>query len=260
MDVDSGSVTLLPMSPIGKKRGSLTASLIEGAIAAGLGPPALAPSATPYNLLRYIRWLAGNYVFASQTPGLFRRGAERFEMFGRADLAEFARQKADEEQGHADLAYRDLQGLGLPAADVIALVEPPSAAVFVDRFRGYVESPTPVALFGFSYCLERMAACRDEAFIRRVEAICPPQARAYRFLKVHSGVGADNTHVDEQLAFFESLTGDELTAVARAAFETASMLTRQAVLDEAISDDEVKRRLNAKGISFPSLPGRQPAN
>ena len=29
-----------------------------------------------------------------------------------------------------------------------------------------MESATPIALFGFSYCLERMAVERDDAFIR----------------------------------------------------------------------------------------------
>ena len=155
---------------------------------------------------RYIRWLAGNYVFAGQTPGLFRRGGERFDAAGRPDLAAFARQKADEETGHAELAFRDLEELGLPAAEVIRLVAPPSANAFADRFQSYVESSEPIALFGFSYCLERMAVGRDDAFIRNVEAVCPPGTRACRFLKVHSMVGSDAGHVREQLAAFEALT------------------------------------------------------
>jgi pyrroloquinoline quinone (PQQ) biosynthesis protein C len=202
-------------------------------------------------LLRYIRWLVGNYVFAGQTPGLFRRAAERFEAAGRGDLAEFALQKAAEETGHADLAYRDMEGLGLPAAEVIALIQPPSATAFVHCFRDYVESNTPLALFGFSYCLERMAVERDDAFIRAVEAICPPQSKACRFLRVHSNVGSDGGHVHEQLSFFESLTGEELSLVTSAAYETARLLARQPLTDEALSDAEIDRRLRGAGIEVP---------
>jgi hypothetical protein len=250
-DVGTSSITTLPVSAIAADRSSVAASLVEGAIAAGLAGTKQAQSTISYTLPRYIRWLVGNYIFAGQTPGLFRRGAERFEAAGRLDLATFARQKADEEQGHANLAYRDLEGLGLPAAEVIRLIQPPSAEIFADRFRSYIESTCPIALFGFSYCLERMAVGRDEAFIRKVEGVCPPKSRAYRFLKVHSGVGADSTHVDEQLSFFEALTATELAAVACAAYETAELLGNQPLMDEALSDEEMERRLLKQGFSFP---------
>jgi pyrroloquinoline quinone (PQQ) biosynthesis protein C len=199
-------------------------------------------------LLRYIRWLAGNYVFAGQTPGLFRRGAERFDAAGRRDLAEFARQKAVEESGHAELAYRDLEALGLPAAKVVRLVAPPSAQAFAERFEANVESSEPIALFGFSYCLERMAVERDGAFIRKVEAVCPPGSRALRFLKVHSTIGSDSGHVHEQLSVFESFTNSELTTVTRAAYETAEMLAQQPLMDQTLSDEEISRRLRLAGV------------
>lgn len=251
-NVGTSSITTLPVSAIAAERLSVAASLVEGAIAAGLAGSKQARSTISYTLPRYIRWLAGNYIFAGQTPGLFRRAAERFEAAGRRDLATFACQKADEEEGHANLAYRDLEGLGLPAVEVIRLLQPPSAEVFADRFRSYVESTCPIALFGFSYCLERMAVGRDEAFIRKIEAVCPPKSRAYRFLKVHSNIGADSTHVDEQLSFFESLTVTELAAVTCAAYETAALLGHQPLMDEALSDEEMERRLLKQGFSFHS--------
>ena len=140
------------------------------------------------------------------------------------------------------------------------MVEPPSANAFAERFRAYVESSEPIALFGFSYCLERMAVERDRAFIRRVEAACPPGTRAFRFLKVHSTIGSDGTHVYEQLAFFELLTGAELTTVACAAYETAAMLARQSLIDQALSDEEIGRRLQAAGIELPRAPAPAQSN
>ncbi len=258
MDISSSEVTALPVSSVAAERASLAASLVEGAIAAGLVPAGPASVPGSYTLPRYIRWLAGNYVFAGRMPGLFCRAAERFEALGRTDLAEFARQKAAEETGHAELAYRDIEGLGLPAAEVVRLIQPPSADAFVQRFRAYVESSNPIALFGFSYCLERMAVERDDAFIRKVKEICPPQCRAYRFLKVHSNVGSDSAHVHEQLSVFESFSGAELAAVTSAAYETAELLAQQPLADQAMSDEEIDRRLLCAGIELSHLSRRQP--
>ncbi len=250
----------LPVSNLAAEHASLAASLVEGALQAGiagdgnlgLDTAQSAKRTGPYTLFRYIRWLAGNYIFAAQTPGLFRRGAERFEASGRADLASYARKKAIEETGHSELAYRDLEGLGLPAAYVVRLIQPPSANAFADQFRSYVESSTPIALFGFSYSLERMAVERDEAFIRKVEAMLPPGSKACRFLKVHSTIGSDSTHVCEQLSHFKSLTNTELATIARAVYETTALLARQPLLDDALSDDEIERRLQREGIAMVS--------
>ena len=131
----------------------------------------------------------------------------------------------------------------------------PSANAFADRFRTCVESDEPIALFGFSYCLERMAVERDRAFIRKVEAVCPPWIRACRFLKVHSTIGSDSGHVYEQLAFFASLTDAELTTVVRTVYETAEMLARQSAMDRLLSDEEIERRLEDAGIELGSGAG-----
>ncbi len=138
---------------------------------------------------------------------------------------------------------------------MVRLLEPPSANAFADRFRACVDSDEPIALFGFSYCLERMAVERDRAFIRKVEAVCPPGIRAFRFLKVHSTIGSDSGHVYEQLAFFESLTGAELTTVVRTVYETAEMLARQPMMDQVLSDEEIDRRLGDAGIEVGSGAG-----
>ena len=248
LGVGSSEITSLAVTAVAAERSSLAASAVEGAIVAGLAGTGDAPAHRPYTLPRYLRWLAGNCVFAGQTPGLFRRAAARFEALGRPDLAEFACKKAEEEDGHADLAYRDIEALGLPAAETIRLIRPPSADAFAARFRSYVESSEPIALFGFSYCLERMALARDEDFVRNVQAICPPQTRAIRFLKVHSSIGSDSAHVHEQLAFFETLGGAALANVARAAFETAEMLMQQSLIDESLTDEEILLRLRRAGM------------
>jgi len=248
---DGPRTLALPKSSVAAKHSSLVASALEGAIAAGLLQTGRSTERASYTLPRYVRWLAGHYLFAATTPGLFRRAAERFEAVQRSDLAEFALKKAGEEEGHADLAYRDLVDLGLPANQVLELIRPPSAVAFADRFARLVESDDPVALFGFSYCLERMAVERDDAFMQVVRSICPPQTRALRFLKVHSIVGSDGAHVDEQLSFFDTMTHEELEAIVGAAFGTAVMLGQQPTMDQALTDLEICRRLACAGITLP---------
>jgi pyrroloquinoline quinone (PQQ) biosynthesis protein C len=248
---DSSKVAPLPVSALAAKRLTLAASAIEGAVIAGIEQTDRAATNASPTLARYVRWLVGNYVFARQTPILFRQAGERFQASFRKDLAEFALKKAEEEDGHADLAYRDLEALGLPAAQVIRLIQPPSASAFAERFRTYVESSEPIMLFGFSYCLERMAAERGEAFIKKIQSICPQRARAIRFLNVHSNMGSDSAHVDEQLSFFESMTTAELSGVARGAFETATMLARQSLMDQSLTDAEIGLRLELVGIKLP---------
>jgi hypothetical protein len=255
MDVGAPGLVALPVSEVAARRPSLAAAAVEGAIAAGLSSDGQNRSSQPFTLLRYVRWLTGNYVFAAQTPGLFRRGAERLRLSGRIELAAFALEKAREESGHAVLARRDLEALGLPGVEMARLIQPPSAKAFVKRFRGHVESPDPVSLFGFSYCLERMAVARDEAFIRSVQSVCPPGVQAFRFLKVHSALGSDTAHVYEQLARFDALSDTELSKVVRAAYATARMLARQRRIDRALSDDEIGRRLRLGGFEL-SCAGR----
>jgi hypothetical protein len=258
--LDTSKVTALAASALAADRSSLAAIAIEGAVIGGLTRTGDAPTDTPWTLARYIRWLAGNYVFAGQTPSLFRQAAERFEASFRPNLAEFALKKADEEDGHADLAYRDLNALGLPASQVICLIRPPSADAFIDRFRMYVESIDPIVLFGFSYCLERMAVGRGEMFIQTIQTICP---HAIRFLKVHSNLGSDSAHVHEQMSFFETLTVAELAGVTRAAFETAVMLAQQSLMDQSLTDVEIGLRLGRAGIKLPQAdipPGRNHGN
>ena len=250
VEVHSSRITVLPMSPIAASRASITATFVEGAISAGLAQTQHAPVAGAYTLAKYVRWLVGNYLFAGQTPGLFRQAANRFTEMGRLELAEFALKKAAEEDGHADLAHRDLQSLGLPAAKTIWAIRPPSASEFANQFRAYVELSHPVALFGFSYCLERMAIGRDDAFIQTVEAICPANTRSTRFLKVHSNVGSDEAHVVEQLAFFETLPEQDLIPIVCGVYKTAEMLGRQRLMDQALTDEEIGRRLREAGIRY----------
>jgi pyrroloquinoline quinone (PQQ) biosynthesis protein C len=235
-------VSALPSSSIAAERRNVSTSSVEGAVFAGVAHSGTSTKATPMTLPRYIRWLIRYHLFTAQTPALLRRGAQNLCAAGRRDLSEFVLRKADEETGHDRLALLDLEALGLPAAEVIRLIQPPSASVLVSKLREYVESPEPIALLGFSYCMERMTIEKDESFISSIDEICSPKS-ASQFLKVHSGMGNDRDHTDEQLALFETLDFDQLTIVARAAFETADTIATLDTIDQILSDDEIDHRL-----------------
>ena len=119
--------------------------------------------------------------------------------------------------------------------------------MLISKLRDYVESPEPIALFGFSYCIERMTIEKDESFVSSMEEICSSKS-ACRFLRVHSGIGNDRDHTNEQLALFETMDFDQLTFVVRAAFETSKMITTLDMIDQILSDEEVAHRLSRNGI------------
>ena len=247
VDLISREVVALPLSNIAAERPSVSAALVEGAVFAGVAHSGVSVRATPQTLPRYIRWLVRYHLFTAQVPALLRQGAQNLSAAGRVDLSEFVATKADEETGHDRLAFLDLEALGLSAAEVIRLVQPPSANVLVSKLRDYVESPEPIALLGFSYCMERMTLDKDESYISSIEEICSPKS-AFRFLRVHSGMGNDRDHTYEQLAIFETLDIDQLTFVVRAAFETAKMITTLDTIDQILSDEEIDYRLDRNGI------------
>ena len=68
---------------------------------------------------------------------------------------------------------------------------------------------------------------------------------------MHSNIGSDHDHVDEQLAFFESLPWADLVLITSAAYETAELLARQPRMDQALTDEEIGRRLEKAGIRAP---------
>jgi hypothetical protein len=240
----SRQVIALPVSAIATEKPGLSTSLVEGAVFAGVAHSGAAVRVTPQTLPKYIRWLVRYQLFTEQTPALLRQGAQNLAVAGSNHLAEFVSRKADEETGHHNLAFLDLEalGLGLSVAEVIRLVRPPSANVLVSKLREYVESSEPIGLLGFSYCMERMTIEKDESFISGIEAMCLPMS-ACRFLRVHSGTGSDRDHTIEQLALFETLDFGKLTAVVQAAFETAKMIMTLDTIDQVLSDDEIDHRL-----------------
>ena len=200
-----------------------TQRLLDGAIAAAKyaansnqRPPALTST-------RWIWRLAGAYHMTSSAPNLMRNAAKGFAANGRSDLEEWALEKAKEETGHDLLALKDIQSLGYDSEAVVKTLVPPVAKALMDYFSRSVKDEDPIDCVGYAYAMERLSLGIGEDYIQKVEAILPPEINATRCLRVHSSVGADAGHVDENVSMIVRLTASERSRVAQACYETALM-------------------------------------
>ena len=220
-----------------------TRKLLDTAIAAArytiksdVRPPAL-------TLTRWIWRLASAYHLTSPVPQLMKEAAKGFTTNSRSDLEHWALEKAEEETGHDRLALLDIQSLGYDAEAVVKEFIPPAAAALMDYFTRSVQDDDPIDCVGYSYTMERLSLGIGEEYIQKVEELLPAKTNATRCLRVHSSVGADAEHVDENVSFVAALSSSERTRIARACYETALMCFSPPPV-EYISDEELQKILN----------------
>lgn len=200
-----------------------TRKLLDTAIAAAkcavkcdLRPPDL-------TVTRWVWRLAGAYHMTSPVPDLLRNAANSFAANGRMDLQAWALEKAEEETGHDLLALKDIQSLGYNSKAVVEKLIPPAAKALMDYFTRSTQDKNPIDCVGYTYTMERLSLGIEADYIQKVTALMPPQTNATRCLQVHSSVGADAGHVDENVCLIAQLTAAERTRIARACYETALM-------------------------------------
>ncbi len=219
-----------------------TRKLLDTAIAAAkyaikskVRPPALTAT-------RWVWRLAGAYHLTSPVPQLMKDAAKGFAANGRCDLEHWALEKAEEEKGHDRLALLDIQSLGYDAEAVVKEVIPSAAVALIDYFTRSAQDEDPIDCLGYSYTMERLSLGIGEEYIQKVKELLPPKTNATRCLRVHSSVGADAEHVDENVSMVARLAPSERTRVARACYETA-LLCFSPPSEEYISDQELQQIL-----------------
>ena len=204
-----------------------TRQLLAGALFAGISSrasgEATAGAADP-SLERHIYSLAGSYQTTHATPPTMRHAAGRFSAMGNPAMAEYCLHVAEEEAGHDVLALKDLESLSLRAEAFVQDVRPASSLAMVDIFQRFAHGPSPIAVLGYAYALERFALFQTASSIETIEALLPPGINATRCLRVHSSVGTDARHVAESIDFIASLGRDDRKEIAMAAFETAAVM------------------------------------
>lgn len=225
-----------PMESVGSF--STTGKLLDTAIAAGkqaiksnIRPPALTST-------RWIWRLASAYHQTSPVPNLLRDAAKGFAANGRFALEAWALEKAEEETGHDLLALKDIQSLGYNAEAVVKTLIPPATKALMDYFARSTQDEDPIDCVGYTYTMERLSLGIGSDYIQKVEALIPSGINATRCLRVHSSLGADAEHVNENVSMIAGLSPDERTRIARACYETALMCFSPPSGDY-ISDDEL---------------------
>jgi hypothetical protein len=200
-----------------------TRKLLDTAIAVAkytiqskIKPPALTST-------RWVWRLASAYHLTCPVTKLMEDAAKKFSVNSRNCLAEWALEKAKEEQGHDRLALLDIQSLGYDAEAVVKVLVPPAAVSLIDYLTRSTQDDDPIDCVGYSYTMERLSLGIGGDYIEKIEELLPPNINATRCLRVHSSVGADANHVDETVLMVAELTPSERTRVARACYETALM-------------------------------------
>ncbi|MEH2086761.1 hypothetical protein [Nostoc sp.] len=199
-------------------------------------PPALTPS-------HWIWQLAASYHLTHHTALLMEEAAGRFAGLGRWSLAQWAAQKAREEQGHDRLALLDIQSMGYDAEAVVKALLPPTAMALLSYFTQSVQAADPIGCVGYCYTMERLAMNIKAEHIQQVEAILPPNTYANRCLRMHSCLGSDVKHVDETVKIVAALSSEERTNITVACYETA-LLYFGSLKEKYISEVELQQVLN----------------
>jgi hypothetical protein len=246
-----------PMTGVGAM-GS-TIGLLDGAINLGFAAIENRLARSDPTLAGYIVALAGAYHTSVDTPRNLRRAADRFNALGRPEVTAYLEERAREETGHDRLALKDLRALGVPGERLVANFIPEGIKPLCKRFDDLCAQPYPIGSIGYSYCLERIAALKQKTDIEKVEALCPDGVDATRFLRSHSSLGSEASHVEETIAFVASLPADDRISVVRETYESARIMAEgynhELLKPEAELLEEVQR---AVGEALPYRLGLSP--
>jgi hypothetical protein len=224
-----------------------TIGLLDGAINLGFSGIEKRLARPQPTIAGYIVALVGAYHTSVDTPRNLRRAAERFSQLGRPEVAAYLEERAREETGHDRLALKDLRALGVPGERLVANFIPEGIKPLCKRFDDLCAEDYPIGSIGYSYCLERIAALKQEEDIETVRAICPEGVDATRFLRSHSSLGSEASHVDETITFVASLAANDRISVVQETYKSALIMAEgynhELLKSEAEMLDEIEQAI-----------------
>lgn len=248
---ESGEVWFYTPDGRGKGAGPFTAKmtgpsslgsavgLLDGAISLGFARIEKNLATPVPSIASYAVALIGAYHTSVDTPRNLLRAARRFEELGRPEVTAYLEDRAREETGHDRLALKDLRALGFPAERLVANFIPEGIRPLCKRFDDLCAEGYPIGSVGYSYCLERIAALKQEDDIAMVKAICPDGVDATRFLRSHSGLGSEAMHVQETIEFVASLPAEDRIKVVQETYESAVIMAEGYNRELLRSEDEM---------------------
>jgi hypothetical protein len=248
-----------PMTGVGSA-GS-TVGLLDGAINLGFAGIEKRLARPDPTLVGYIVALVGAYHTSVDTPRNLRRAAGRFNELGRPEVAAYLEERAREETGHDRLALKDLRALGVPGERLVASFIPEGIKPLCKRFDDLCVQDYPIGCVGYSYCLERIAALKQQADVDKVQAMCPDGVDATRFLRSHSSLGSEATHVEDTIKFVASLPANDRIRVVHETYESALILAEGYNHELLKSEAEMLEELEqALGEALPYRPSSYPSH
>ena len=238
-----------------------TVGLLDGAINLGFAAIEKRLARPEPTLVGYIVALVGAYHTSVDTPRNLRRAASRFNELGRPEVAAYLEERARQETGHDRLALKDLRALGVPGERLVANFIPEGIKPLCKRFDDLCVQHYPMGCIGYSYCLERIAALKQETDIERVRALCPDGVDATRFLRSHSSLGSEASHVEETIAFVASLPANDRIRVVQETYESALILAKGYNHELLKSEAEMLEELQqVVGEALPYLHSSRPSH
>jgi hypothetical protein len=248
----------MPMTGVGAA-GS-TIMLLDAAINLGFAGIEKRLARPDPTIAGYIVALVGAYHTSVDTPRNLRRAASRFTELGRPEVAAYFEERAREETGHDRLALKDLRALGVPGERLVANFIPEGIKPLCKRFDDLCAENYPIGCVGYSFSLERIAALKQETDIERVRAMCPDGVDATRFLRSHSSLGSEASHVAETIEFVASLPPNDRIRVVQETYESSLILAEgynhELLKSEAEMLEEIQRAI---GEALPYSPGSVPS-
>jgi hypothetical protein len=238
-----------------------TVGLLDGAINLGFAGIEKRLACPEPTLAGYIVALVGAYHTSVDTPRNLLRAARRFEALGRPEVTAYLEDRAREETGHDRLALKDLRALGVPAERLVANFIPEGIKPLCKRFDELCVQDYPIGCIGYSYCLERIAALKQKTDIDKVRALCPDGVDATRFLRSHSCLGSEVTHVEETIQFVASLPANDRISVVQETYESALIMAEGYNHELLKSEAEMLEELQqALGEALPYRHGSCPSH
>jgi hypothetical protein len=247
----------MPMTGVGAM-GS-TVGLLDGAINLGFAGIEKRLARPDPTIAGYIVALVGAYHTSVHTPRNLRRAASRFNGLGRPEVAAYLEVRAREETGHDRLALKDLRALGVPGERLVANFIPEGIKPLCKRFDDLCAEDYPIGCIGYSYCLERIAALKEKTDIEKVRSLCPDGVDATRFLRSHSSLGSEASHVEETIAFVASLPANDRISIVQETYKSALIMAEgynhELLKSEAEMLEEIRQAI---GEAFPYGRGSVP--